>query len=62
MLAGELSRELTLLDTPFASLLAGYDGYHAIQGLPGIGPVLGAVIGARPPVRHRRAVMLATRL
>jgi transposase len=29
-----------------ADLLAGHDGYRAVQQLPGIGPVLGAVIVA----------------
>jgi transposase len=46
MLAGELTGEITLLDTVIASLLERHDGYHAIQALPGIGPVLGAVIVA----------------
>jgi transposase len=46
MLAAELSREITLLDTVIADLLQQHDGYHAIQALPGIGPVLGAVIVA----------------
>jgi len=46
MLAGELNREIALLDTVIASLLERHDGYHAIQALPGIGPVLGAVIVA----------------
>jgi transposase len=46
MLAGELSREITLLDTVIADLLDRHDGYDAIRELPGIGPVLGAVIVA----------------
>jgi transposase len=46
MLAGQLSDEVTVLDTVIASLLDQHDGYHAIQALPGIGPVLGAVIVA----------------
>ena len=45
-LAGELSREITLLETVIADLLADHDGYRAIRALPGIGPVLGAVIVA----------------
>ena len=45
-LAGELSAEITLLDTVLADLLAGHEGYAAIQQLPGIGPVLAAVIVA----------------
>ena len=46
IVAGQLSREITLLGTVIASLLERHDGYHAIQALPGIGPVLGAVIVA----------------
>jgi len=45
-LAGELSAEITLLDTVLGDLLAGHEGYAAIQQLPGIGPVLAAVIVA----------------
>jgi transposase len=45
-LAGELSAEITLLDTVLGDLLAGHEGYAAIQALPGIGPVLAAVIVA----------------
>src|SRR5258707_318926 len=45
-LAGELSAEITLLDTVLGDLLAGHEGYAAIQQLPGIGPVLAAVIAA----------------
>jgi transposase len=45
-LAGELSAEITLLDTVLSDLLAGHEGYAAIQQLPGIGPVLAAVIVA----------------
>ena len=45
-LAGELTGEITLLDTVLADLLEGHDGYRAIQALPGIGPVLAAVIVA----------------
>ena len=41
-----LSAEISVLDTVIASLLAQHDGYHAIQVLPGIGPVLAAVICA----------------
>src|SRR5438270_10528964 len=43
MLAGALTREITVLEVVIADLLDGHDGYHAIQALPGIGPVLGAV-------------------
>ena len=42
-LAGELTAEIGLLDTVIADLLAGHDGYRAVQALPGIGPVLAAV-------------------
>ena len=45
-LAGTLTDEITLLDTVLGGLLAGHEGYAAIQQLPGIGPVLGAVIVA----------------
>ena len=45
-LAGELSAEITLLDAVLGDLLAGHEGYAAIQQLPGIGPVLAAVIVA----------------
>jgi transposase len=45
-LAGELSAEITLLDTVLGDLLAGHEGYAAIQALPGIGPVLAAVVVA----------------
>ena len=42
-LISELGTEITLLDTVIADLLAGHDGYRAVQVLPGIGPVLAAV-------------------
>jgi transposase len=45
-LAGELGAQITLLDKVLADLLVGHEGYHAIQVLPGIGPVLAAVIVA----------------
>ena len=45
-LAGELTAEIELLDMVLADLLEGHDGYRAIQALPGIGPVLAAVIVA----------------
>jgi transposase len=45
-LAGELSAEIALLDAVLADLLAGHEGYAAIRALPGIGPVLAAVIVA----------------
>jgi transposase len=43
-MTGRLGSEITLLDGVLADLLAGHDGYHALQVLPGIGPVLAAVI------------------
>ena len=43
-LAGELSTEVTMLSEVTADLLAGDRGYQVIQQLPGIGPVLAAVI------------------
>ena len=45
-LAGQLTAEITVLEAVIADLLAHHDGYHAIRALPGIGPVLGAVIVA----------------
>ena len=45
-LTGWLSSEITVLEQVTADLLAGHDGYRAVQELPGIGPVLGAVIVA----------------
>ena len=45
-LAAELTAEITLLETVTADLLEHHDGYRAIQALPGIGPVLAAVIVA----------------
>jgi transposase len=45
-LISDLATEITLLDTVIADLLAGHDGYRALQALPGIGPVLAAVIVA----------------
>jgi transposase len=45
-LIGWLSGDITVLEQVTAGLLAGHDGYRAVQDLPGIGPVLGAVIVA----------------
>jgi transposase len=42
----QLTGEITLLDMVIADLLAHHDSYHVIQALPGIGPVLAAVIVA----------------
>jgi len=43
-LIGELNTEITMLSEVLADLLAGPHGYQVIQRLPGIGPVLAAVI------------------
>ena len=45
-LTGWLTSEITVLEQVTADLLAGHDVYRAVQQLPGIGPVLGAVIVA----------------
>lgn len=45
-LSGELATEITMLSEVIADLLAGDRGYQVIQQLPGIGPVLAAVIVA----------------
>ena len=45
-LAGGLTAEIGLLEQVPGDLLAGHEGYAAIQALPGIGPVLAAVIVA----------------
>ncbi len=45
-LTGWLTAEITVLEQVTADLLAGHDAYRAVQRLPGIGPVLGAVIVA----------------
>jgi transposase len=43
-LTGELTTEITMLSDVIADLLAGHRGYQVIQQLPGIGPVLAAII------------------
>src|SRR6266496_4826191 len=43
-LTGELTAEVTMLSAVIADLLAHHRGYQVIQQLPGIGPVLAAVI------------------
>jgi transposase len=45
-LAGGFTAEIGLLEQVLGDLLAGHEGYAAIQQLPGIGPVLAAVIVA----------------
>jgi transposase len=45
-LAGELSAEISMLSEVIADLMAADRGYQVIQQLPGIGPVLAAVIVA----------------
>src|SRR5438067_13544369 len=45
-LTGELTTEITMLSEVIADLLRGDRGYQVIQQLPGIGPVLAAVITA----------------
>ena len=45
-LAGGLTAEIGLLERVLGDVLAGHEGYAAIQALPGIGPVLAAVIVA----------------
>ena len=45
-LTAELTTEITMLSEVIADLLAGHRGYQVIQALPGIGPVLAAVIVA----------------
>lgn len=41
-----LSGEIAVLETVIAGLLEDHQGYRAVRGLPGIGPVLGAIIVA----------------
>jgi Transposase IS116/IS110/IS902 family len=43
-LAAALAAGITVLEAAIADLLAHHDGYHAIRALPGIGPVLAAVL------------------
>jgi transposase len=45
-LAEALSGEITMLEAAIGDLLAHHEGYRAIRALPGIGPVLAAVIVA----------------
>jgi transposase len=41
-----LASEIALLETAIAGLLEDHQGYRAVRALPGVGPVLGAVIVA----------------
>ena len=52
-LAGELSAEIAMLSQVIGDLLAGDRGYQVIRQLPGIGPVLAAVIIAEIGDVHR---------
>jgi transposase len=52
-LTGEMNTEITMLGEVIADLLAGDRGYRVIQQLPGIGPVLAAVIVAEIGDVHR---------
>jgi transposase len=52
-LIGELTAEITMLSEVTADLLAGDRSYQVIQQLPGIGPVLAAVIIAEIGDVHR---------
>ena len=54
LIAG-LGTEIALLDAVISDLLEHHDGYHALQALPGIGPVLAAVIVAEIGDIHRFA-------
>jgi transposase len=45
-LIGELNTEITMLTEVIGDVLAGHPGYLVIQQLPGIGPVLAAIIVA----------------
>ena len=58
-----MTSEITLLDKVLADLLDGHEGYAAIQQLPGIGPVLAAVIVAEigDIRRFRRPGQLSSR-
>jgi transposase len=54
-LNGELTGEIALLEQVIGDLLAGHQGYRAIRALPGIGPVLAAVIVAEIDGARRRS-------
>jgi transposase len=61
-LIGEVNTEITMLTEVIADLLAGHHGYRVIQQLPGIGPVLAAVIigEAGDVTRVKTAAQLAS--
>jgi Transposase IS116/IS110/IS902 family len=61
-LIGELNTEIAMLTEVIGDLLAGDPGYRVIQQLPGIGPVLAAVIIAEigDVTRFRTAAQLAS--
>jgi transposase len=61
-LTGALTTEITMLSEVIASLLAGDRGYQVIQRLPGIGPVLAAIIIAEvgDVTRFRTAAQLCS--
>jgi len=61
-LTAELTAEITMLGEVTADLLAGDRGYQVIQQLPGIGPVLAAVITAEigDVTRFRTAAQLCS--
>jgi transposase len=61
-LTGVLSAEITMLSEVIADLLAGDRGYRVIRQLPGIGPVLGAVVIAEigDVTRFRSAAQLCS--
>ena len=62
-LAGELTAEISMLSDVIRDLLAAGRGYQVIQQLPGIGPVLAAVIIAEigDVTRFRTAAQLCSR-
>ena len=61
-LAGELTAEITMISGVIADLLAAHRGYQVIRQLPGIGPVLAAVIVAEigDVTRFRSAARLCS--
>jgi transposase len=61
-LTGELTTEIGMLTDVTSDLLAGHRGYQVIQQLPGIGPVLAAVIVAETGdvTRFRSAAQLCS--